>query len=114
MKTTNDQTDSAKAQTPWKALNAKNHSTNEGEKWVAIQAKGTAFDLTFPPIVSMEEAQRIGNLTAAAPDLLAALEGMLTVYTDFVNSGDGGSWNPETDTEVIEARDAIARATLTP
>lgn len=50
------------------------------------------------------------NLIAAAPDLLEALEGMLYRYTGLVNCGDCGSWDPESEVEVIDARKAIARA----
>lgn len=42
--------------------------------------------------------------------LLEALEGMVNMYTAFVNSGDAGHWNPESDKEVITARAAIATA----
>ena len=37
-----------------------------------------------------------------------ALEDMLTMYTDLINSGDCGNWNPEHDEEVIIARAALA------
>lgn len=50
------------------------------------------------------------NLIAAAPDLLKALEGMLDRYTGLVNCGDCGSWDPESEVEVIDARKAITRA----
>ena len=37
-----------------------------------------------------------------------ALEGLLTRYTDLVNCGDCGSWNPEKEDCVINARRAIS------
>lgn len=43
-------------------------------------------------------------------ELEAALDGMTTMYVEFVNSGDGGIWNPEQDKEVIAARKALAAA----
>ena len=39
----------------------------------------------------------------------AALDGLLERYVSLVNSGDGGSWNPETEAEVIAARAAIGK-----
>jgi hypothetical protein len=50
------------------------------------------------------------RLIAAAPELLEALRYMLRRYVELVESGDAGDWNPETETEVIEARAAIAKA----
>lgn len=50
-------------------------------------------------------------LIAAAPDLLAALQGSLKAWVDLINSGDAGNWDPETDAHVIAARAAIAKAT---
>jgi hypothetical protein len=50
-------------------------------------------------------------LASAAPDLLAALEGLLTHYVTLVESGDAGSWDAEKEPQVIAARAAIARAT---
>jgi hypothetical protein len=51
------------------------------------------------------------RLIAAAPELLAALEGFLAMYIAAANSGDWGNWNPEEDPEVIAARAAISKAT---
>lgn len=51
------------------------------------------------------------HLIAAAPDLLEALRGMIEMYVPFINSGDAGNWDPETEPEVIAARAAIAKAT---
>jgi hypothetical protein len=50
------------------------------------------------------------DLIAAAPELLEALKAFLDMYVQFINSGDAGNWNPETDDEVIQARAAIAKA----
>lgn len=50
------------------------------------------------------------RLIAAAPDLLAALNQLLTRYTELVNCGDCGNWNPETELEVKDARAAIRKA----
>ena len=50
------------------------------------------------------------RLIAAAPDLLTALENLLHIHVALVESGDAGNWDAETETEVIDARAAIAKA----
>lgn len=50
------------------------------------------------------------RLIAAAPDLLAALQGMVSAFGD-ITITIGGVVQPETDPEVIAARAAIAKAT---
>lgn len=52
------------------------------------------------------------RLIAAAPDMATALAGLLRSYTALVNCGDCGSWDPETEAEVIAARAALAKASL--
>jgi hypothetical protein len=52
------------------------------------------------------------TLASAAPKLFAALEHMVAMYTQLINSGDCGNWDPETDKEVIAARKAIKAAKL--
>lgn len=44
------------------------------------------------------------RLIAHAPALREALSNFVEMYVKLVNSGDCGSWDPETDKEVIEAR----------
>lgn len=44
-------------------------------------------------------------------ELLEALRQIVTRYVELVNSGDCGSWNPENELEVMDARAAIAKAT---
>jgi hypothetical protein len=39
--------------------------------------------------------------------LVKALDGMVNMYADLVNSGDAGFWDPEKVDEVIAARDAL-------
>lgn len=56
------------------------------------------------------EMEATARLIASAPDLLEALKGMTEHYAALVNSGDCGSWDPETEAEVIAARAAIAKA----
>lgn len=50
------------------------------------------------------------HLIASAPELLAALQGLLDRYVDLVNCGDCGNWDPEVEGQVILARRAIAKA----
>lgn len=45
-----------------------------------------------------------------APKLLTALEAMTAHYVALVNCGDCGRWDPETEDEVLVARDAIRKA----
>lgn len=66
-------------------------------------------DLT--PLASDEINAANGALIAAAPELLAALQGFLDMYIAAANSGDWGNWDPEEDDEVIAARAAILKAT---
>lgn len=40
-------------------------------------------------------------------ELRSALTGLLDMYTELVNSGDCGNWDPEKDNEVITARKAL-------
>jgi len=40
---------------------------------------------------------------------VAVLVGMVDRYTELVNCGDGGFWNPEEDAAVIAARAVLAK-----
>ena len=51
------------------------------------------------------------QLIAAAPELFEALKEMTRAYTELVNCGDCGRWNPENDGEVMQARAALTKAT---
>jgi hypothetical protein len=59
---------------------------------------------------SLDEQAANARLIAAAPNLLATLKAFVERYTQLVNCGDCGNWDPETDAEVIAARTAIAKA----
>lgn len=48
------------------------------------------------------------------PDCRKALEALLDRYTELVNSGDCGNWNPEEEQVVIDARSALVRADPAP
>lgn len=50
------------------------------------------------------------HLARAAPELLEALNGVVTLYVELANSGDAGFWDPETVLEIIQARAARAKA----
>ena len=51
------------------------------------------------------------RLIAAAPDLLEALQSLLSEYVAGADSGDWGNWNADDQLQVIQARSAIAKAT---
>ncbi len=47
---------------------------------------------------------------AGVGELVEALVGLTDHYTQLVNCGDCGNWDPETEPQVIAARTAIAKA----
>jgi hypothetical protein len=63
-----------------------------------------------PVVADLAEIRANARLIAAAPDMLAALQTFVKEYTELVNSGDAGFWDPETEAKVIAARAAIAKA----
>jgi len=73
---------------------------------VEICAVDIGFDEPFET-----EQKANAKLISAAPELLDALQSLLDMYVDFINSGDAGNWNPEEEKEVIKARAAISKAT---
>lgn len=50
------------------------------------------------------------SILAAAHDLYSSLTALLNRYVGLVHSGDAGFWDPEAEEEVINSRDAIAKA----
>ncbi len=84
--------------------NSENPNACDGIRQIALVTQG---DYEIP---HYGEAEANARLIAAAPELLAALDELLASYVSLVNSGDAGSWNPETDAEVKAARAAIAKA----
>lgn len=60
--------------------------------------------------VGHEQATANARLVAASPELVASLREMVDLYTELVNSGDAGFWDPETEKQVQRARAAIAKA----
>ncbi len=44
--------------------------------------------------------------------LVSALRKMINHYTGLVNSGDAGNWNPETEPQIIEARETLSALTV--
>ncbi len=71
--------------------------------------------MKYEPNMTLEEMQEANmRLSSAAPDLANSLLALLTRYTELVNCGDCGHWNPELEPEVITARAALAKAQGTP
>nr|WP_155997860.1 hypothetical protein [Ochrobactrum sp. UNC390CL2Tsu3S39] len=56
------------------------------------------------------EAKANAHLIAAAPELYYALTALINRYVSLVRSGDADFWDPEAEEEVINARDALAKA----
>lgn len=51
------------------------------------------------------------RLIAAAPELLNALQVVVAHYCNLVRCGDAGKWEPDAESEIQQARAAIAKAT---
>lgn len=82
-----------------------------GWVWRSSAQVGASGDRT-PEAELNANAEFIVRACNSHDALLEALRRMLGRYVELVNCGDCGSWNPETEAEVIAARAAIARATL--
>jgi len=67
--------------------------------------------IEFNRTYDWDQALANARLIAAAPDLLRSLESFVAEYVALVESGDAGFWDAETETKVIDARAAIAKAT---
>lgn len=93
---------------PWVADWTTSYNGQERQGWFVRDGKNVEFHIELPNGTSAEANAR---LIAAAPDLLDALHGMLKRYTELVNCGDCGHWNPEEEQPVINGRNAIAKAT---
>lgn len=65
---------------------------------------------TWDNKIAKHEARPDVIVNDVAPDLFDALTNLLEKYTDLVNSGDAGFWDCENDSEVIQARAALAKA----
>jgi hypothetical protein len=61
-------------------------------------------------VASLSDAAFIVRAVNSHADLLAALKDMAVRYTALVNCGDCGNWDPETEPQVVAAREAIAKA----
>ncbi len=77
-----------------------------------VQLQSDSFGIQFGTIVSAEFARELERENAAITEqrdeLLEALVNVLRRYTDLINSGDAGNWDPEEEDEVKAARAAIA------
>lgn len=84
-----------------------NHS-DDGCPWGVVQVSDNR--QIRPEGRSFSEAKANAHLVAASPELYEALSAITEMYTDMINSGDCGNWNPEYDEEVTEARRVMAKA----
>ena len=50
------------------------------------------------------------NLAVMAPDMYEALEQMVSMYCELIDSGDCGNWNPREDDAVLIANAALKKA----
>lgn len=64
----------------------------------------------YEPTEGDEPSEADARLMVAASELLEALRLFVDEYTELVNSGDAGRWDPEEERKVIVARAAIAKA----
>lgn len=96
--------------TPQRNWHAHNHEGANG--WVVAPLHPSG-DGSHYAAITQRLTEEDARLIAAAPDILDALELLLASYVSLVNSGDAGQWNPETDTEVIAARAALAKLKAT-
>ena len=79
---------------------------------------GAPFPNGLPRVIAKAHGQsdpktfldRETRLFLTAPQLRTALARLLDRYVSLVNCGDCGNWNPETETEVIAARAALAKS----
>ncbi len=86
-------------------------SGKQAFEWEPIATLGDCLENDLPPrSAAQRRIEANARLIAAAPCILAALEALLERYTQLVNCGDCGNWNPETEDDVIAARAAISKA----
>lgn len=70
--------------------------------------------LPWPTEIEARDFRRVianARLIAAAPDLFAALNGLIDRHSALVASGDCGFWDVENEDEMKAARAAILKAT---
>lgn len=80
-----------------------------------VRLQEDAFGIPGNPLAAVVSAKFARDLEEENTDLkrqrdelLEALENVLRRYTDLINSGDAGNWDPEEEDEVKAARAAIA------
>jgi len=93
---------------PWKVENL--YIIPDGGQLGAGEIIGDCGNVTWKKRPCSEHFAN-ARLMAAAPELRDALQRFLDMYISCVNSGDWGDWDPETDSEVIQARRALEKST---
>lgn len=94
------------------ATNAEGIKADNCDGWNVAETGDVSFTFVDDEVCELSYEERVANahLIASAPELYEALAAMTQAYADLVNCGDCGNWNPETDSEVIEARRVLAKA----
>jgi hypothetical protein len=84
----------------------------EAYEWqfIAVCPVGTPAEGGFPRQNAKANAALIVRAVNSHDALVKALNGMVEMYADMVNSGDCGFWDPEKVKEVIAARGALSLA----
>ena len=91
---------------PWKVEIGCKYLDSDTISVVDCNGGQIANDEPYYPYFDSDHA----HLIAAAPDMEEALNDLLNHYTNLVNCGDCGNWNPEEEKEVIAARKALTKA----
>lgn len=89
---------------PWRAWQPR------GDESVPVRTDGLGITIAYVHQGAITNARANANLIASAPDLYSALTALLNKYVGLVRSGDAGFWDPEAEEEVINSRDALAKA----
>lgn len=77
-----------------------------GESWAYSNYGGDEWNSMRTELMSAAASAWL-VISPEIDQLRAALNGLLEHYTGLVNSGDCGHWNPEEETEVMAAREAL-------
>ena len=98
-------TDRKHAELPWRIIK------NSNESWIGGEDGGLVNHISHD---NAEFIVRACNShyenEALRNELVEALELFVSEYTDLVNSGDAGFWDPEEENKVVKARAVLKKA----